>query len=170
MLLFQIESSNLLMMTSTNWNISANWSFVRGIHRSPVNSPHKGQWRGALMFSLIYAGTNGWVNNPAAGDLRRHSAHYDITVMLHLKLLASSEVLQPWCFIFRCQDYICITPGPYNIWELGAPSAVAVGELARGGWGGGWRLLHNHGWPSTCMQVRFSLRCLSSCKGYIKFL
>ena len=31
------------------------WPFVRGIHRSPVNSPHKGQWRGALMFSLIYA-------------------------------------------------------------------------------------------------------------------
>ena len=23
--------------------------FVRGIHRSSVNSPHKGQWRGALM-------------------------------------------------------------------------------------------------------------------------
>ena len=31
------------------------WPFVRGIHRSPVNSPHKGQWRGALMFSLICA-------------------------------------------------------------------------------------------------------------------
>ena len=30
-----------------------NWPFVRGIHRSPVNSPHKDQWRGALMFSLI---------------------------------------------------------------------------------------------------------------------
>ena len=29
------------------------WPFVRGIHRSPLNSPHKGQWRGALMFSLI---------------------------------------------------------------------------------------------------------------------
>ena len=26
------------------------WPFVRGIHRSPVNSPHKDQWRGALMF------------------------------------------------------------------------------------------------------------------------
>ena len=37
--------------------------FVRGIHRSPVNSPHKGQWRGALMFSLICAWINGWVNN-----------------------------------------------------------------------------------------------------------
>ena len=31
------------------------WSFVRGINRSPVNSPHKGHWRGALMFSLICA-------------------------------------------------------------------------------------------------------------------
>ena len=26
------------------------WPFVRGIHRSPVNSPQKGQWRGALIF------------------------------------------------------------------------------------------------------------------------
>ena len=31
------------------------WPFVRGIHRWPVNSPHKGQWRGAVMFSLICA-------------------------------------------------------------------------------------------------------------------
>ena len=38
------------------------WPFVRGIHRSPVNSPHKGQWRGALMFSLICTRINGWVN------------------------------------------------------------------------------------------------------------
>ena len=29
------------------------WSFVRGIHRSSVNSPHKGQWRRALGVSLI---------------------------------------------------------------------------------------------------------------------
>ena len=57
------------------------WPFVRGIHRSPVNSPHKGQWRGALVFSLICAGINGWVNNREAGDLRRHLAHYGVTVM-----------------------------------------------------------------------------------------
>ena len=55
--------------------------FVWGIHRSPVNSPHKGQWRGALMFSLICTGINGWVNNGEAGDLRHHHAHYDVTVM-----------------------------------------------------------------------------------------
>ena len=58
------------------------WPFARGIHRSTVNSPHQGQWRGALMFSLICAWTNGWVNNRYAGDLRRHCAHYDVTVML----------------------------------------------------------------------------------------
>ena len=31
------------------------WPFVRGIHRWPVNSPHKGLWRDALRFSLICA-------------------------------------------------------------------------------------------------------------------
>ena len=58
-----------------------NWPFVRGIHRSPVNSPHKGQWRGALMFSLICIWINGWVNNRQAGDLKRYRAIYDVTVM-----------------------------------------------------------------------------------------
>ena len=57
------------------------WPFERGIHRSPVNSPHKGQWRGALMFSFIFDWINGWVNNREAGDLRRHRAHYDSIVM-----------------------------------------------------------------------------------------
>ena len=34
------------------------------------------------MFSLICARVNGWVNNGEAGDLRRHRAHYDVTVMI----------------------------------------------------------------------------------------
>ena len=46
------------------------------------NSPVKGQWRGALMFFFIYAWTNGWINNRDAGDLRRHCAHHDDTVMI----------------------------------------------------------------------------------------
>ena len=53
------------------------WPFVRVIHRWPVNSPHKSQWRGALMFSLICA----WTNNWEAGGLRCHRAHYGIIVM-----------------------------------------------------------------------------------------
>ena len=58
-----------------------NWPFVRGMHRSPVNSPHKGQWRGALMFTLICTRINGWVNTREAGDLRRYRPQYDVIVM-----------------------------------------------------------------------------------------
>ena len=54
---------------------------MRGIHRSPVNSSHKGQLRGALMFSLICVWINGWVDNCEAGDLRGYRAHYDVSVM-----------------------------------------------------------------------------------------
>ena len=61
------------------------WPFVRGIHRSPVNFPHKGQWRGALVFSLICTRINGWVNNGEAGDLRRYRAHCDVIVMIGIK-------------------------------------------------------------------------------------
>ena len=53
------------------------WPFARGIHRSPT----KCQWPGALMFSLVYAWTNGWANNRGAVDLRRHCAHFDVIVM-----------------------------------------------------------------------------------------
>ena len=78
------------MMTSSNKkkkHFPCYWPFVRGIHRSPVNSPHKGQWRGAWMFSLICPWTNSWANNEYAGDLKRHGAHYDATVM--------------WWFVYR---------------------------------------------------------------------
>ena len=55
--------------------------FVRGISRSTVNSPQKGQWRGALTFSLICALIKGWVNKCEAGDSRRHRAHCDVIVI-----------------------------------------------------------------------------------------
>ena len=64
------------------------WPFVRGIHRSPVNSPHKGEWRRALMFSLICAWINGTVNNREARDLRRYRAHNDVTVMKPCKKIS----------------------------------------------------------------------------------
>ena len=57
------------------------WPFVRGICRTLVNFPCKGQWRGALMFSLTCTWINDWVNNSEAGDLRCHCTHYDIIVM-----------------------------------------------------------------------------------------
>ena len=65
---------------------------MRGIQWSPVNSPHKGQWHGALMFSLICAWINGWINNREAGDLRSHRAHYDVIVMRHIKVNVSETI------------------------------------------------------------------------------
>ena len=89
----RISTNNLNMFLNHDdvikWkHIPRYWHFVRGIHRSPVNSPHKGQWRGALMFSLICAWINEWVNNGEACDLRRHRAHYDVTVMWWLNSIA----------------------------------------------------------------------------------
>ena len=72
------------------------WPFVWGIHRSMVNSPHKGQWRGVLMFSLICAWINGWVNNRKAGDLRRYRVHCDVIVMSIFQLIGPSEMWEPF--------------------------------------------------------------------------
>ena len=72
------------------------WPFVREIHRPPVNSLHKGQWRGALMFPLICVRINGWINNREAGDLRRYPAHYDVTVMITWKWLSCCRHTNPF--------------------------------------------------------------------------
>ena len=58
-----------------------------------VNSPHKGQWRGALIFSLICVWINGWVNNRKAGDLRRHRAHYVVIVMRITSLILPTPIV-----------------------------------------------------------------------------
>ena len=82
--------------------------FVRGIHRSPVNSPHKDQWRGALMFdvSLIYAWINSWVNNR---DLRRHSPHYDVTVMTLAEIVLMWSKIADTCVYRIMHDLSWIT-------------------------------------------------------------
>ena len=54
--------------------LSALLPFVRVIHRLPVDSPHKGQWRGGLIFDLR-------LNKQLSKQLRRHRAQYDVTVI-----------------------------------------------------------------------------------------
>ena len=58
------------------------WPLARGIHRSPVDFPHKDMWRRPLIFASICAWTNGWANNRDAGDSGRRCAHYGVTVMV----------------------------------------------------------------------------------------
>ena len=69
------------MMTSSNENIFRVTGPLCGEFTGPGDSPHKGQWRGAFMFTLICVWISGWVNNHEAGDLRRYRVHYDAIVM-----------------------------------------------------------------------------------------
>ena len=87
-------------------HVPRNWPFVGGIHRSPVNSPHKGQWRGALTFSLICVWINAWVSNREAGDSRRYRAPNDVIVMS--KCVSLNEnirivILTLLNFVFKCR-------------------------------------------------------------------
>ena len=68
-------------MTSSNVNIFRVTGHLCGEFTGPGEFPDKGQWRGALMFSLISVWINDWVNNREAGDFRRYRAHYGVTVM-----------------------------------------------------------------------------------------
>ena len=85
-----------------------NWPFVREINRSPVNFPHKGQWRGAL----IYAWMNDWVNNREAGDLRRQHGHYDVIVMKGNMILPLIEVCSQWSELNDSTGISSNQPGP----------------------------------------------------------
>ena len=94
-----------------------------GNHRSPVNSPHEGQWRGDLMFSLICARINSWVNNREAGDWKRHRAHYDVTVMCLLQGPRDTTINFGWTHIFEniYKTYHGIViAGNNGIWKYGA--------------------------------------------------
>ena len=105
------------------------WPFVRGILRSPVNSPHKGQWNGALMFSFNFAWINGWVNNREAGDLRRHRAHYDVTLSF-VGFVGFGLGSNMWSSIFKLKAFQfsknipslvvleCCCPHKVNIWNV----------------------------------------------------
>ena len=77
------QGEKSFMMSSSNENISRVTGPLCEEFTGPGEFPaHKGQWRGALMFSLICAWINDWVNKREAGDLRRHRGHYDVNVMI----------------------------------------------------------------------------------------
>ena len=98
----------LIRMTSSNVTFSALLDFCA--RNSPVTGEFPAQrpvWRGALMFSLICAWINGWVNNGETGDLRNNRAHYDVTVLLKQKVKPVANLL------WEIEHCGCIAP--YNM-------------------------------------------------------
>ena len=80
------------------------WPFVQGIHRSPVNSTHTCQWRGALLFSLICSWIHDWVNNREAGDMRSRRADYDVTVMTACNNMFSNMNMSKLIILCKCNS------------------------------------------------------------------
>ena len=95
------------MMTSSDGNIPALLAICAGIHRPPVNSPHKGQWRGALMFSFnlclnkrLSKQSRGWWFEAPSCPLWRHCNEiccYDLNDHNRIVTIASSYMLLPKC-------------------------------------------------------------------------
>ena len=92
-----MQSPHYFVAPSMKWGIVAWWrhqmeafsallAICAGNSPVPVNSPHRGQWRGALMSPLICTWINSSVNNREASVLRRNRAHYDVNVMVYLGL------------------------------------------------------------------------------------
>ena len=144
---------------------SRNWPFVRGIHRSALNSPHKGQWRGALRFSLICTWINGWVNNREGGDLRRHRAHYDVIVMCQCLLkcrtrrvyhpLHSHGVLTDWPYYYN-RAHIAVRI--FDCWR-GVLDTIDIFIV---GWGGSKYIIPGGtrtNDPSVACRVHWPLYC-----------
>ena len=120
---------------------SALLAICAGNSPAPVNFPHKGQWHGALMFSLICVWINDRVNNREAGDLRRYHSHYDVIVMywkysrmtrsvplLHMTWLLTSPVHQQswylltwrmtWSLSSMKEDFFMMTSSNGNIFRV----------------------------------------------------
>ena len=89
-LIIILETIILQLTVIIHWCNSAAWWRHQMETFSALLAPHKGQWRGAMMFCLICVWIDGWVNNGEAGDLRRYRAHYDVTVM-------QLTVIIHWC-------------------------------------------------------------------------
>ena len=108
---------------------------VRGIHRSPVNSLHKCQWRGALMFSVIWAWISAWVNNNEIGDLRRHHTHYDVTVIPWLLYTGNATHILWWGITinnFPVSLLIVLSSHDLMTWIISPPIALLQRQIS--GW------------------------------------
>ena len=114
----------------------------------PVNSPYKGQWRGALVFSLIYAWINDWVNNREAGDLRRRRGHYDVIVMEARTSLWSHQVV--------ITPHVILTA---QLWRYWLEHVVGTSAKTWGSFPFYWHIFHSSGFNHIC-----NIKCRLDCR------
>ena len=88
-----VPGESIMTLSNGNKHILRYWPFMWEISRPSVNSPHKGQWLGTLMFYLICAWSNSSVNNHDAGDLRHHRPHHYVTVMNGLRCITGFAIM-----------------------------------------------------------------------------
>ena len=88
------------------------WPFVRGIHRSPVNSPQKRRWRGAFMFSFICAWIIrwGWFETPSSSLWR----HFNV---LALRTQTSNVMGITRSKIWLLMSWLFVSPGHLQPWH-----------------------------------------------------
>ena len=135
---------------------SALLALWRGIHRWPVNSPHKGQWRGALMFSLICAlnkrlskqSWGWWFETPSCSLWRQCNVMHPKDVLVGLsrteKVLINNRLLwwslQHENFVGMLGETVSFLWIPYAegkihganmgpIWDRQAPDGPQVGPM-----------------------------------------
>ena len=108
------------MMTSSNGNIFRVTGHLCGVFTGLRWIPHTGQWCGALMFSLICAWINGWVNTREAGDLRRYHAHYDVRVMWKRSEMPHNSTAR--------MRYVCFRE--FKVWSMSYLSHCFAWEIS----------------------------------------
>ena len=94
-------NSTLHMMTSSNGNIFRVTGPLCGEFTGPGEFPTQRPVTRSfdVFFGLLL--NNGWVNNPEAGDLRRHRGHYDVIVMI------ISHISYTYICVY---SFVCIVP------------------------------------------------------------
>ena len=98
---------------------SAQLALCVGNSSVPVNSPNKGQWRGAFMFPLICVWIKGWVNNREAGDLRRYHGHYDVNVMNKICWMICLKIVNILILVIpRWLKKTSYSPQQYNVTKI----------------------------------------------------
>ena len=104
------------MMTSSNGNILRITGHLCGEFTGPRWIPRpKASDTELWCFLWSALEINGWVHNGEAGDLRRHRAHYDVTVMSAWHIHVHDDVIKCVPFTHDCPFFREITD---EFWSL----------------------------------------------------